>query len=69
MELNVQKKSNGKLGLYVFPFIIAALLFVNFYMIINHKSIVTTSIAMVSAVLLIILFLMSIWSIFKEVSR
>ncbi|HLR61039.1 MAG TPA: hypothetical protein VK097_01200 [Lentibacillus sp.] len=66
MELEILKKSNRKFGFYVFPLIIAALLFVDFYMIINHKSIVTTSVAMASAVLLIILFVMSIWSIFKE---
>ncbi|ALX49275.1 hypothetical protein [Lentibacillus amyloliquefaciens] len=69
MELKLRNKMNGKRGLYVFPLLVTVLLFVNFYMIINHKSIVTTTIAMISAALLIILFFMSIWSIVKQTIR
>ncbi|HLS08492.1 hypothetical protein [Lentibacillus sp.] len=64
MELNILNKKSGKLGLYISPLIIAVLLFVNLYMIINHKSIVTTTVATVSAVLLVFLLFWSIKSIF-----
>lgn len=65
MDLNILNKNNGKLGLYISPLIIAVLFLVNLYMIINHKSIVTTTVATLSALLLIILLFMSIKSIFK----
>ncbi|TFJ91861.1 hypothetical protein [Lentibacillus salicampi] len=65
MALSILTKSNGKLGLYLPPLIIMGLLVVNLYMIMNHKSIVTTMVAMVSAALLVVLLFMSIKSIFK----
>ncbi|MFD1363630.1 hypothetical protein [Lentibacillus salinarum] len=66
MALNILNKTSGNIGTYISPLIIAALLFVNLYMIINHKSIVTTSVAMVSAALLVLLLSLSIKSIFDN---